>query len=75
MLYAAAMGVAWLLDAPALLLSRFGEALPGSRADPRIRDDESVRAPLQMLTNLLTLWERYRIGDLLNDAPGDPGVC
>jgi len=74
-LYAAAMGVAWLLDAPALLLSRFGEALPGSRADPRIRDDESVRAPLQMLTNLLTLWERYRIGDLLNDALGDPGVC
>lgn len=74
-LYAATMGVAWLLDAPALLLSRFGEALPGSRDDPRIRDDESVHAPLQMLTNLLTLWERYRIGDLLNDALGEPGVC
>jgi hypothetical protein len=49
LLYAAVMGVAWLLDVPALIRARFGAAAPGSRMDPRIRDDESVRAPLQML--------------------------
>ena len=60
-------GSAWLLDVPALIRKRFG-AVPNSRRDPRIRDDESVRAPLQMLSNLLTLWERYRLGDLLDAA-------
>jgi len=68
LLYAAVMGVAWLLDVPALIRARFGAAAPSSRADPRIRDDESVRAPLQMLSNLLSLWERHRLGDLLDAA-------
>jgi hypothetical protein len=68
LLYAAVMGVAWLLDAPALIRKRFGADLPRSRRDPRIRDDESVRAPLQMLSNLLNLWERHRPGDLLDAA-------
>jgi len=68
LLYAAAMGVAWLLDVPALIRKRFGTAAPGSRRDPRIRDDEGVRAPLQMLSNLLNLWERHRVGDLLDAA-------
>lgn len=67
LLYAAAMGVAWLLDVPALIRKRFDIA-PSSRIDPRIRNDESVRAPLQMLANLLTVWERYRVGDLLDAA-------
>jgi len=62
------MGVAWLLDVPALIRKRFGASVPDSRADPRIKDDESVRAPLQMLSNLLNLWERHRIGDLLDAA-------
>jgi len=68
LLYAAAMGVAWLLDVPALLRKRFGDAPPDSRTDPRIRDDESVRAPLQMLSNLLFLWERHRVGEVLDAA-------
>ena len=68
LLYAEAMGVAWLLDVPALIRKRFGASVPDSRADPRIKDDESVRAPLQMLSNLLNLWERHRIGDLLDAA-------
>jgi hypothetical protein len=68
LLYAAVMGVAWLLDVPALIRKRFGAAAPSSRRDPRIRDDESVRAPLQMLSNLLNLWERHRVGDLLDDV-------
>ncbi|BBX43815.1 hypothetical protein X011_09325 [Mycobacterium tuberculosis variant microti OV254] len=67
LLYAAAMGVAWLLDVPALIRKRFDIA-PSSRTAPRIRNDESVRAPLQMLANLLTVWERYRVGDLLDAA-------
>ena len=62
------MGVAWLLDVPALIRKRFGASVPGDRTDPRIKDDESVRAPLQMLSNLLNLWERHRIGDLLDAA-------
>ena len=68
LLYAAVMGVAWLLDVPALIRKRFGANPPASRRDPRIKDDESVRAPLQMLWNLLNLWERHRIGDLLDAA-------
>jgi hypothetical protein len=65
LLYAASMGVAWLLDVPALIRRRFGAAVPEGRKDPRIAGDESVRAPLQMLSNLLNLWERHRIGELL----------
>ncbi|MCV7381758.1 hypothetical protein BST11_16020 [Mycobacterium alsense] len=68
LLYAAAMGVAWLLDVPALLHKRFGAAVPAGRKDPRIRDDEGVRAPLQMLSNLLSAWRRYRVGDLIDEA-------
>jgi hypothetical protein len=68
LLYAAAMGVAWLLDVPALIRRRFGADVPSDRTDPRIKDDESVRAPLQMLSNLLNLWERHCIGDLLDAA-------
>jgi hypothetical protein len=67
-LYAAVMGVAWLLDVPALIRKRFGADAPISRTDPRIKDDESIRAPLQMLCNLLNLWERYRPGDMLDAA-------
>jgi hypothetical protein len=73
LLYAAAMGVAWLLDVPALIRARFGDAAPKSRKDSRIRDDESVRAPLQMLSNLLSLWERHRVGDLLDEALAESG--
>ena len=69
MLYVGIMAVAWLLDVPALIRSRFGEAARTlSRKDPRIKEDESVRAPLQMLTNALNLWETRHFGDLLDAA-------
>ena len=68
LLYAATMGVAWLLDVPALIRSRFGADAPATRTDPRIKDDESIRAPLQMLCNLLAMWERHRLGDMLDAA-------
>jgi hypothetical protein len=32
-----------------------------------------VRAPLQMLSNLLNLWERHHLGDLLDAALADSG--
>ncbi|OBG38899.1 hypothetical protein [Mycobacterium sp. E3198] len=73
LLYAAVMGVAWLLDVPALIGKRFGAAAPESRTDPRIRNDESVRAPLQMLSNLLNLWERHDVGGLLDAALAEDG--
>ncbi|OBH58164.1 hypothetical protein [Mycobacterium sp. E2479] len=72
LLYAAVMGVAWLLDVPALIRNRFDVA-PTSRTDRRIRDDERVRAPLQMLSNLLLLWQRNPVGDLLDEALGEEG--
>lgn len=73
LLYAAVMGAAWLLDVPALIGKRFGAATPESRTDPRIRNDESVRAPLQMLSNLLNLWERHDVGGLLDAALTEDG--
>jgi len=42
---------------------QFGFAFP--------RDGESVRAPLQMLSNLLNLWERHCVGYLLDAALAD----
>lgn len=73
LLYAAIMGMTWLLDVPALLRKRFGDDVPGNRRDPRIRNDESLRAPLQMLANLLNLWERHRMGELLDAALAGEG--
>jgi hypothetical protein len=55
--YTALMGITWLLGVPALVAARVPDAGPDTtRFDPRIRDDESVRAPLQMLSNVLHLW-------------------
>ena len=55
--YAAVMGATWLLDVPGRLRATLGAATTHlTRFDPEIRDDESLRAPLQMLTNLLNLW-------------------
>jgi hypothetical protein len=66
MLYVGIMTVAWLLDIPALIRKRFGDAAATlTRTDAAIKDDESVRAPLQMLTNALNLWETKRFGELL----------
>ncbi len=56
-LYAALMGVTWLMDVPALIRSRIpGGGSTTRRTDPAIKADESLRAPLQMLTNVLNLW-------------------
>lgn len=66
-LYAAIMGIAWLLGVPVLIRSGFGESPnPLTRRDTRIKDDESVRAPLQMFANFLNLWETHDVGGLLD---------
>jgi hypothetical protein len=71
MLYVGIMAVVWLFDVPALIRSRFDAAARSlSRKDPRIKDDEGVRAPLQMLTNALNLWETRNFGELLDKALG-----
>jgi len=65
-LYALLMGVTWLMDVPALIRSRTpdgGAAI--RRTDPTIKGDESVRAPLQMLTNVLNLWEHTDMREVL----------
>ena len=69
MLYVGTMAVAWLLDVPALIRSRFGDTSHTlTRNDSPIKNDESVRAPLQMLTNALNLWETEQFGQLLDRA-------
>ncbi|MEO3757007.1 hypothetical protein ABGB19_01780 [Mycobacterium sp. B14F4] len=66
-MYAALMGVTWLLDVPALVAKRIGDAGPHTaRTDRRISADEGVRAPLQMLTNVLNLWETRGLASALD---------
>ena len=62
-LYTVLMGVTWLMDVPGLIRAKAPHAT--KRTDPAIRDDESVRAPLQMLTNVLNLWERSDVSAAL----------
>jgi hypothetical protein len=62
-LYTVLMAVTWLTDVPALIRAKAPEAT--RRTDPAIKDDEGVRAPLQMLTNALNLWERTDVGEAL----------
>jgi hypothetical protein len=58
LLYVALMGVTWLLDVPAVIHTKVPDIRTATlRTDPAIKGDESVRAPLQMLANVLNLWE------------------
>lgn len=66
LLYAAVMGVAWLLEVPGYLRA----AVPAladvpDRFDPRVSESEPVRAQLLMLTNVLNLWATRDVGALL----------
>jgi hypothetical protein len=72
LLYATLMAVTWLLDVPALIRARVpGLGAQTTRFDAAIRNDEGVRAPLQMLVNALNLWESGGLGAAL-DAVGQP---
>ncbi|GIX30184.1 MAG: hypothetical protein KatS3mg124_0656 [Porticoccaceae bacterium] len=67
-LYAAAMGVAWLLAVPQTLERR----LPGltDPGDPRLEEDERARSQLAILTSALHLWESADLTALLDALPG-----
>jgi hypothetical protein len=66
LLYVALMGVTWLLDVPAVIRAKVpGIRTATLRTDPAIKSDESVRAPLQMLANVLNLWESRALGRAL----------
>jgi hypothetical protein len=65
LLYAAVMGITWLLDVPQHVLSQV-PGLPATTTphDPAITAIESVRCRLQMMTNLLNLWDTHDVGGL-----------
>jgi hypothetical protein len=63
--YVAMMGVAWLMDAPALILSQIPDlAAAKDRFDPRFKASELARAQLHMMTVFLNLWQRRDFGRL-----------
>lgn len=67
MLYAAVMGITWLLDVPAYLCAQLPDpAHVAGRRDPAIRDNETVRARLQMFTNFANLWDTHDFGEILD---------
>jgi hypothetical protein len=69
-LYAAVMGMTWLLDVPAYVRSQVPVLDASStRMHPGIRDSESVRCRLQMMTNVLNLLQRNDVGALLEENP------
>ncbi len=65
-LFVATMGLAWLMDAPALIERRIPDlaAIEGRR-DPRFSADETARTQLHMLTNMLNLWRTRDFGAAL----------
>jgi hypothetical protein len=69
LLYAAVMGITWLLDVPRYVLSQVpGLSETASPHDPEVAGVESVRCRLQMMTNLLNLWETYDFGGLFRSV-------
>jgi hypothetical protein len=68
LLYVALMGVTWLLDVPALIRAKVPDlGADTQRTHPAIKDDEGVRAPLQMLTNVLNLWESRGLSKAMSE--------
>ena len=66
-LYIAIMGVAWLLDVPALIEARVPDlAAVKSRFDPRIKSHEVIRVRLHMMSTFLYLWRSQNFGRALD---------
>jgi hypothetical protein len=67
-LYAAVMCMTWLLDVPGYVRAQAPDLTARStRMDPAIRNLESARCRLQMLTNALNLLQRNDLGRILDD--------
>jgi len=74
LLFAATMGLAWLMYAPALVLRELPD--PGASADrfdPLLRESETARTQLPMLTTVMRPWQTRRFGTFLDRMIG-PGV-
>jgi hypothetical protein len=80
-IYVAMMGLAWMLDAPALILAKVPDLDKAkSRLDPMIQDSERGRSQLLIMTNFLNLWEQQDMPRVLEimekyaaSADGKPG--
>ncbi|MES2488797.1 MAG: hypothetical protein V4607_03330 [Pseudomonadota bacterium] len=67
LLFVALMGLAWLMDAPALIQKQIPDlASIKDRFDPKFKSNETARVQLQMMTNVLNLWQTRDFGQLLN---------
>lgn len=68
LLFVALMGLAWLMDAPALIQKQIPDlASIKDRFDPKFKSNETARVQLQMMTNVLNLWQKQDFGKLLGD--------
>lgn len=66
-LYVATMGLATLIEAPTLVLSRLPEAAHADGPlDPILRKDEIARCFLHVFTTFLNLWESHDFGASLD---------
>jgi hypothetical protein len=66
-LYIATMGLAWLMDAPALIQAQIPDlAAIDNRFDPRFSTNETARAQLQLMTTFLNLWRNQDFGRVLD---------
>jgi hypothetical protein len=67
LLFIAMMGLAWLMDAPALVQAQIpGLAKIESRFDPRFKSNETARVQLHMMTTVLNLWQTESFGMILD---------
>lgn len=65
--YIAMMGLAWLLDAPPLIIARMPDlSALGSRFDERFRHNEFARAQLHLMTAFLNMWETHDMAGVLD---------
>jgi hypothetical protein len=66
-IYVGMMGLAWMLDAPQLILMKVPDlAQATDRLDARIQDNERARSQLLIMTAFLNLWEREDMAGLLD---------
>lgn len=66
-IYVAMMGLAWMLDAPRLILANAPDlARARSRLDPVIQESERARSQLLIMTAFLNLWEQEDMANVLH---------
>lgn len=66
-LYAAMMGVSYLIQSPSRILSRLPEAATASGPlDPIFRKSETARSQLHIMTTMLNLWQTRDLGASLD---------